>query len=271
MNFFYRYDKPGKGVDENEPEKKGIVRYFQMLWRHLRHLTTATLLYSLVSLPFLAVYFVLSIYISTSLMGIETPFQMPMFITFWIFVFFGSGPCSAGYAYILRNCARGEHVFTASDFFENLKDNLKSGLIIFAIDLVVLTVLSFAIFFYYNLYMQGNVLGLIIGVILIFVMILYTCMHFYLYQILVTFEGKTFNAIKNSLALAAAFLPANVAFLIGITAVLVLLFSIFMWAFLAIFLLIIGMVLLRFPIDFYVARKIKKLFIDKNENDDMTK
>ena len=149
MNFFYRYDKPGKGVDENEPEKKGIVGYFQMLWRHLRHLSVATLLYSLVSLPFLAVYFILSIYISTSLMNLqdETMRQMSIFITFWIFVFFGSGPCSAGYAYILRNCARGEHVFTASDFFDNVKENLKSGLIIFVVDLVVMFLFSLAMFF----------------------------------------------------------------------------------------------------------------------------
>lgn len=269
MNFFYRYDKPGKGVDENEPEKKGIVAYFQMLWRHLRHLSTATLLYSLVSLPFLAVYFILSAYISTSLLGIELPVQMTFFITFWLFVFFGSGPCSAGYAYILRNCARGEHVFTTSDFFDNVKENLKSGLIMFVADLVILFLFSLAMFFYYNLYMQGNVLGLVIGVILIFAMIFYIFMHFYLYQMLVTFEGTFINTIKNSFAMSAAFLPANLAFLVLISAALVLLFTVFNGMFAGIFILLIGMIFFRFPIDFYVARKIKRMFIDKEMNNEM--
>ena len=45
------YDRPGKGVSKNEPEKKGFFRFFELYFRNFWLLTSAEFWYILLSLP----------------------------------------------------------------------------------------------------------------------------------------------------------------------------------------------------------------------------
>lgn len=265
MGIGINYTKPGKGVPENEPEKKGIRRYFELLWRHLWLLTKANVLYFVVSLPFLAVYYFGTVWICTQVFQVRDSFQITLMITFLIFILYGSGPVSCGYTYILRNCAESRHVFLWSDFFEKIKENFWFGMGLFVSDAVCLLVCAVATGFYHNLFVQGNALGMILNFVVVLLLALYTLMHFYVYQIRITFENKPMRTIRIAFATALAFVPAGGVYLILATAVIIVLFYVFAPILLLFFFGIIGIGLMRFPIEFYVARKIRKTFIDTKQ------
>ena len=87
------YDRPGKGVSKNEPEKKGFFRFFELYFRNFWLLTSAEFWYILLSLPIVT-----------------------------------SGLAETGMAYVCRMAARDKHVFLMSDFFGAIKRNWKRAL-----------------------------------------------------------------------------------------------------------------------------------------------
>ena len=63
--------------------------------------------------------------------------RLALIITVLVSIFFGSGPASCGYAYVLRNMAREEHTWVFSDFFQKFKEGFWRGLLYFVVDVIV--------------------------------------------------------------------------------------------------------------------------------------
>ncbi|MEG1879885.1 MAG: DUF624 domain-containing protein [Oscillospiraceae bacterium] len=241
MGLFSRnWNKPGKGVDPNEPQKRSFFRFFDIFFRKFWHFVKLNLIYAIALIPTFIIVGLLAGFVSghvLSLPGLmdsinsmanemvasggaealtfeayqaQTVVLIDLFIRLIVAVLFvlilGMGPATAGLAYVLRNFAREEHAWIWSDFKDAAKSNFKQASIVFLIDVVVYSLLFISISFY------GQIGGwmAMLKYPLIIVAIIFAFMHFYIYQMMVTFKLSIKNLYKNALIFALGKLPSNV-------------------------------------------------------------
>lgn len=271
------YDKPGKGVDKNEPKKKGFFLYWDILFNKILKFIQANSLYAFVSILWIALMYVAATVLlsgriasfAASLPQIEgvdpqnvagtMVFGFCAMFAVAVFIMWGSGPASAAYSYITRSFTRGEHVWIMSDGKDKFKENFKLGMIALLIDLVILLFGINALYFYYSAYAAyGSLLWLALCYITFLLLVVYTMIHPYLYQLMITFECSFFSLYKNAILLTLAKLPMNFL-LTALEAAFILAAFLFLSPAIAIlFSLILGPCIMRFPSEFYAARVIER-------------
>ena len=267
MGLFFNYDKVGPGVDKDAPKKKGIFLYFELFFRKFWLLFKANMLYFAVSLPVMAIYNIIiinAIYTFLPQEMKENSWQLSLILTGILTVLWGTGPVTAGYVYLLRNFAREEHVWLASDFFEKAKECFKLGMLVLLCDIIVLLFGINAVNIYTVLIKEGVTLAKYSFALSILFFVIYTFMHFYVYEFGVTFENRVWKTIKNALVMGVATFPANLFLTLFVMAVTVFAFERLSAFSIILLLLLFWISFMRFPIDFYAARLIKRKFIDKN-------
>lgn len=287
MGLFNGYLKPGPGVEKDAPKKKGFFLYIDIIWQKMGKFVAANSLYSLTSLLWIAALYMFFgyMFIRTGIVDNVTAniqqaegltaeqaaqlsgnvvVMLQIFFSVAVFVLWGSGPSSAAYAYINRCFTRGEPVWVVSDGKDKFLENFKQGMFVVLIDAVILVFGVNAMHFYYSFYTStGNVIWLLPSYIMVVVFVLYTMMHSYIYQIMVTFECSFGAIYKNALLLSIAKLPGNIL----TTAISCgLLYAIFMVInlnplFAAIIVLVFGLCFTRYVTDFYAARVIEKTIL----------
>lgn len=266
MGLFFNYNKVGPGIDKNAPKKKGIALYTELFFRKFWLLIRANMLYFAVSLPVIAIYYIVILTYLPDGLNNDMQWQFSLIFTVIITVLWGTGPATCGYVYLLRNFAREEHAWLRSDFFEKLKENFKLGITVLLCDLVLLILGINAAFFYSGLSKEGVAIAKYGFVALIFVFAIYTFMHYYIYECGVTFEGKVGETLKNSLLMGMAELPANLIFTLSISLLTFFAFGFLTPVAIIVLFMTSWISFMRFPIDFYVARVIKRKFIDNQQN-----
>ncbi len=220
-----------ENFNENVPEreKRGPFKVFDILFHRFSKLVGLNLLYTICSLPVIAVYFLLSSVISSSLIpaGIEnyemTVAALSGIIAIFLFMSLGGGPLSPGFIYVIRNFCRREHSFVVSDFFEHIKKNFKQSIVVFLIDVLVILLLLFnlnatvtnpGMFFGYHM-PYAFVMGIIA--------VLYIGARLYMYPLMVTFKSPLKTILKTSVLLCMLKLPQSVLMVIFSTAIFYLL------------------------------------------------
>ncbi len=231
--MFFRpdYSRPGKGVNKRNPNQPKISIFFEILPRKLWDIFKVNLLYILTAIPtFLVTMVVVGIASSRitesvmpliaqnmSLPGIDMAnvdfvhavtnidVALRAIVAFLFFVILGQGPATAGVTYILRNYAREDHAFMFSDWWENTKNNFGQALIVWIIDLAAFCILTIGV----NTYMAMGGIGLVLAGVVVVIAIIYMVMHFYIYQMMVTFENNLKSLYKNAYTLAMQKLPRN--------------------------------------------------------------
>lgn len=268
----FDYDKPGRGIDKNAPKKKGGALFFELVWRKLKLFSLSSMLYFAVALPVMLIYFFMFYsMLSASYSAADTGAYLDMIflLTITFVILWGCGPASCGHTYLLRSFAREEHVWLTSDFFDKIKSNFKYGITILIVDLIFMYSMITAVLTYSSMLSAGKPYAvLLIGAVAIFTVI-YTFMHYYMYQFSVTFKQGVFAMFKNSLIMAFAELPMNILMTLLVFAGIYIICSLFLMPAVIIIMFVFGLSFLRFAVDFYVSRKLKKLFIDpirKEEN-----
>ena len=268
MGLFFNYKKPGPGVSKDEKRRKGAGLYFELLWRSFGKLTLANMLYFALSLPILAIYFVASLYFVGAYVesiGEVSVVQLSLIITLLVAILWGTGPVSLGFTYILRNTAREEAVFTCSDFFEKSKESFKRGLTFLAIDVIMFIGSVSAIFTYYNMAEKSGGIYTVLFAVACVTLAIYTFMHFYMYEFEVTFKNSLLEVYKNSLIMAFATLPMCVLITLIIYLATVILLGFLNPLIVLIISALVWMSIMRFAVDFYTARTIKKKILPKYE------
>ncbi len=288
MSLYDRlYGRPGKGVDENEPEKKGFFLYFDILIHKISKFLLINVLYTLLSLVWIVLLAFLGGLIMNAthlidnitgvLMSLEpgadaealkagTAVLLRTLFGVGIFVLWGSGPVSAAYAYLIRCFVHRLPVFVISDGVDKVKENLKQGIFVLLVDLIFLVVVFNAMGFYYNCYLNSNsVLWLVMTYVMIIAMIIYTMMHPYIYQIMITFKLGLGSIYKNALFLTLAKLPGNFLMLILNIAVLIVPFLVLTPLVAALVTVIFGLCVSRYPSEFYATRVIDRLMLENKE------
>ena len=230
MFGFFNYSKPGPGVPKRDPNQSRMSIYFELLRRKWWNLVKLNLLYFVSAIPFFVVTMVVMGFLSSRITDAVSPVfyeiseteaaAMPMIAGFDLIikfalailftVFFGLGPVTAGYTYILRNYSREEHVYPVADFFEHAKSNFLQSFCLWIIDLIVFVLVTTAITFYSSM---GGAVSLLNAFIFLFLLI-YLMMHLYIYQIMITFKLSMGSIFKNSFIFAMSNVPKNMLLLL---------------------------------------------------------
>ena len=174
-----------------------------------------------------------------------------------------AGPASAAMSYIMRSFVRDEHVWLRSDFFKKAKENFRQGIIAVIFDIVVWLIGVYSVTFYYNYYIsKGSFLGLLAMWVIVIFLLLFIFAHFYLYQLMVTFENSVFRLYKNSLLLSLATFPQCFIAAAGTIIAEYLIFNTFTPIISVIFILLFLIAFVRFPAEFFTARIIQKKLLE---------
>lgn len=277
------YMKPGKGVSKNEPKKKGFFLFFDVIIHKFSKFLGANTMLTLTSLIWIFILYIfggilftgtgIAQTIATGLaetspdMDLQTIYGYTlatlqfMFATM-VFSLWGSGPSSAAYAYINRCYTRGEHAWIMGDGLDKFKENFIKGAVVIIVDAVILVMGTNAVYFYWSLYGEtGSTLWMLLSYITVVVLVLYTMMHPYIYQIMVTFECSIGSMYKNALLMTLAKLPGNFFILVAEVAITGILFLI-MHPFVAMLAIaVFGLALTRYPGEFYAARVIDRTIL----------
>lgn len=274
------YTKEGKGVDKNEPKKKGFFLFVDILIHKISKLVGANCLYTMTSIIWIVIlYFIGGLMISsTGIVGtvaerisaVEADINieemqgsimllLQLVFAVGIFTLWGSGPASSAYAYINRCFTRGEHAWVVSDGVDKFKENFKQGMLVVLFDFIILVFAINAIHFYYVLYLgTSNTLWLVLAYLMVMVMMIYTMMHPYIYQIMVTFECGIWSIYKNALIITLAKLPLNLLLLAISGVIIYALFTFLNPLAASLIMVIVGLCVARYPAEFYAARVIEK-------------
>ena len=117
-------------------------------------------------------------------------------IVLGLFLLITWGWQNIGATYVLRGLVRGDAVFVFTDYFYAIKRNLKQGLLVGVIDLILSSVLVIDFIYFYQ---RTGQFGMDFMYFVIFALaIVYFIMRFYIYLLLITFDMKTFKIVKNS-------------------------------------------------------------------------
>ena len=284
MGLFNNYMKPGKGVSKDEPEKKGFFLFWDILFHRFSKILGANCLLSILSilwlflLLFAGIQFVLptvpqAVTATVSTLSPENAENAAASLVLTVyalfattaFAFLGSGPASAAYAYIIKCFTNRQHAWVLSDSFDKIKENFKQAIIVVLIDIVAVIVIPVGIRFY-SAMSADNSFFAIPCYLMIVLSIVYVWMHFYLYQLMVTFECSLKQLYKNALIFALGKLPMNIFLTVLCLGVSVLPYVFIANPLLSVILsLVIGLCFTRFAIEFYVARCLKKTILDAQQ------
>lgn len=170
------------------------------------------------------------------------------------------GPVNAACAYIIKNLVKGEPIFMWEDFKMTIKTSWKQSLPMGILDLAMFALCSYSLMMYY--YNYTNYYMMFYPMILVF--ILYIFMRFYVYTLMVTFDLKFFQILKNAAIFTLLGFGRNLVMFFG--CVMLVLFTLWLYT-LFVPLAVISIFMLLFSgcafMGTYAAwPKIKKYMID---------
>ena len=252
---FFDYSKPGKGVSKDENDSRFKI-FFAVLLRKFWKFLQLNILYVICSIPLIAV--MLLFIPATEVNENEQIFKMFLFSVICLLYIsvIGLAPIITGFTYVLRNYSREQHAWIFSDFFEHIRKNFKQAMFVFLIDFVAVYLVLTNYAFYSSLE-NANMLITIAKTFIVIATLIYFMMHFYIYQIMVTFSMTVKQIYRNSLILTLAHLPRNLGILalIIIIAIATFSFSTFIGVVIA-FLLSVS--LIGYTVNFLVQPIIEK-------------
>lgn len=231
----FNYEKEGPGIEKNAPKKKTFLVFFETFFRNFWKFISINIVYNLISIPVIT-----------------------------------NGFACVGITNVTRNIARDKHSFGLSDFFETIKKNWKQALGAGIINTLVVFVLVFDIWFFYNQNSESMLftvlLGITFGLCLLFAM-----MNFYIWTLMITFDFSLKQIYLNSFKFVVINLKNNFFCMLSLIAVYALYVGVAVLFFkdLLYVLMIEALVyILTYPafkfllIQFFVFPSIKKHIID---------
>ena len=132
-----------------------------------------------------------------------------------------AGPAIAAMYYITLKMARNEESYVVKGFFHSFKQNLKQGIVIQIIMLLLGIVLAFDLYFCRMMSGQGAVYR-IFSYIFVAALFVYTMLFLWIYPVLAKFFNTTKNLFRNSILMSIRHLPYTILMMV-ITAAPVLL------------------------------------------------
>lgn len=264
---FFNYEKEGKGVRKDEPQKKGIARFGELFFRKFWKYMQISMMYFITCIPAILFYYYLALLLFNELIT-KSP-EMSVVATWYVnllLIFFGASPFKAGFTYILRNFVREDHAWVFSDFFAHTKNNFKQAIAVFFIDLAVLTLFTVNLRFYMIMSGRGIVYAAACGINLLIIFI-YMSMQPYLWSMMVTFRLTLKQMYKNALIFAVLGIKRNIIILVVNAGVYLLLANFLQPMFLAFLYFLVLLAASGLVTQMNIQPVIKKYMLDKLETE----
>lgn len=234
----FNYSKEGPGVAKNAPEKRGIIRFFEIYSRKFWNLTLAGLMWFVVCIPLLT-----------------------------------RGLADAGLTYITRSFTREKHAFVREDFLESIRKNWRPALISGIINQLITGVLLYNIVTYIlQVWVWGaqpTTLSYVIIIITLMCYGMFTWMKYYIPFLLITFKLNLKQIYKNAFFFSAINLKRNLlisVILIAVYGVLAVLLATFpnplMLGVVIVLMATVVPAFRSFLIQYHIFPAIKELIID---------
>ena len=299
----FDFNKDGKGVSKDEaPVKPNLKGFFTQYKRKFSRLLSVNIFMVLGNFPIFFAGLAIAGYGSVSstapssvlypiisamnrfepspvtaalgaVYGLQSPltaYSTGSFILFGLslLLLFTFGPTNVGTTYILRNLVRGDPVFMWSDFWYAVKRNLRQGILLGILDLLISFLLVFNVRYYYA-GLNGHFGGGLLFYISLAMLILWFYMRFYMYILLVTFDLSIFKILKNSLIFSIIGFKRNFMATLGILVLVLLNYMVFVYV--QPLGIVLPMVLTlsngAFMSTYAAYFKIKEIMIDPYENE----
>ena len=119
-----------------------------------------------------------------------------------------TGPATAGVSYVVRNWARDEHAFIWTDFKDAMKENWKQGLVISVIT-GALPMLVYVGWRFYGQMAVTQTLMIVPQMLILMIGILWALCVTYFYPLMVTYDLKLKDMLRNGMLLGIARLPMS--------------------------------------------------------------
>lgn len=267
---FNNSQKSAKGVEKGEYTPRFSL-YWEILFRKIWLLIKANFVYVITSILALIFIWFCSNYFSQGTLGTLKTATFLTFATIYISVV-GIGFVIPGLTFLTRYFARQRHIWVFSDFYEQILKNFKKGFVFFLIDTVLLYLSTVAFGLYGQLAVTNKLMLIPLGFMAVCLLV-YFMMHFYIYPIMVTFDLDIKYILKDSLLLTLAHLPWNLLITLIITSVTFVLY-VFNIPITAIIMLIIGVALINFTVNYMVDPIIDRYLyipaevLEENKNAD---
>jgi len=273
-------------LDEYEEDRSRIRVFFDVLLGKIWKLMSLNFLTSIFNLPALLFMGFFSIYymqliqptaITTAEEGGALAYlligYLPLALVFLAIPIVAFGPAQAGMHYILRNYSYEEPVFLWADFKEKMRENIKQGLAVSFINLLVFVLALLDIYMYPRMLAQTGSWILAANYLLILAFVVYLMLAMYIYPMMIRYELTLKNLYRNAFLMAVGrFLP-NLLLLIIVVALsygpflLVSLFNNYIAYFIAyVYQIILGLTLPGLIISFLLNPAMDKVMSPKNEN-----
>ena len=193
-----------------------------------------------------------------------------------------TGPFTAGLSYVTRNWARDEHAFAFSDFKDAIKENWKPSLVISLIT-SLMPMIMYLCWTYYGELANQNAIMAIPQTVTVMIGLLWSLAVTYTYPMIVTYQMRLRDVLRNSILLAIGRLPMSVGIRLlhcvpTLIAFLVAMFINSTWAIfsLAAYYIITGFGLSRFVtasytnavFDKFINSRIEGAVVDRGLNTD---
>lgn len=174
----FNYNKPGKGVRKDEPQKPRFLKFWELFIRKFWRLIQINLIYIAFCLPIVTI-----------------------------------GPATAGLIYVLRNMANEQPVFLFSDFWDGFKNNLLQSFVYSLLFTGVSAVMWVAWRFYTLNLDNGWLMAAALGLCGVFALLV-LFMSYYTPLMIVTLDLKLWAILKNAAILSIVCLKANMCTLL---------------------------------------------------------
>jgi len=199
MGLFSRnYDKPGPGVNKDEPRKKGAARFFELLLRDFWDLMKINLLYCLCIIPSFIVFILGSLGFFGEYSGIA--------LVLSLLLAFPVGGALTAYVYYITKMMRDDPSYVWFEFKRKFKENYKQaapvGILCAAFVYAQIMLWLVVLFDETGEYIVWAILALLS--LLLFGMITpYIFLHFAYIDI------KTLGIIRNSIFMSFGYMPRS--------------------------------------------------------------
>ena len=247
--FGFRHrERPDLEAEDRTPT---LLFFFKLLWRKSGKLLTLNLLMNFMVFPLVAVLLIylfgrqtttVDSAVMAPLLGIELAGGSPVsgalmgmigglqeaafpttgatavMIALLAFTLLTWGWQNVGSAYNLRSLVRGDSCFVWSDYFYAIKRNFKQGFLFGLLDVLVVGVLLFDLYYFSPIAGETVWFGATYFMV-IALLVIYLFMRFYLYLMLITFDLSIKKLIKNALIFSMLGIKRNVLAMIGIVLV----------------------------------------------------
>ena len=126
-----------------------------------------------------------------------------------------AGIGSTGQMYILRNWARDEHAFMWQDYKASIKENWKQGLAVGLLNGLSLFLAYIAYVFYGDMASSRGMFFVIPQMLMVVLLIVWWMINEVIFPMMVTYDMKLSQLIRNSAIMVVARLPVSFVILLG--------------------------------------------------------